>query len=105
MCSCLTCSVQLLEKTFTYDGQSALPEATFAAWQKLTEVVHACGQLQRRSQLLLNPITFALNSDKRPEVHLVSPHIHTMQKLMLPALSALLQDWTSWRNRADSRPD
>lgn len=69
MCVCL----QLLERTFTCSGSTALPEATFAAWSQLSEVLHACGQVGRRSQLLLNPITFAINSDKRCSVHQVLP--------------------------------
>lgn len=66
-------SVQLLERTFTYNGHISLPEATFVAWTKLSEVLHACEQVERRSQLLLNPMTFAISSDKRAGIHQASP--------------------------------
>ena len=60
-----------MERTFTFLGNAGLPKATFSAWQKLAGVLSACGQLHRRHQLLLNPVTHALKTDKRPAVHQV----------------------------------
>lgn len=68
----MSASVQLVERTFTFLGDSGLPKATFNAWQKLADVLSACGQMHRRYQLLLNPVTHALKTDKRHEVHEVS---------------------------------
>lgn len=70
--------VQLVEKPFTHTSSTRLPVATFAAWQKLCDAFATCGQLSKRQPLLLNPITFALKSDRRPAVHQVScPVTHT----------------------------
>jgi len=63
--------VQLVEKLFTHTSSIRLPVATFAAWQKLCDAFATCGQLSKRQPLLLNPITFALKSDRRPAVHQV----------------------------------
>ncbi len=65
------CAVQLVEKAFTFPGSTELPIATFEAWQKLCDAFSACGQLSRRHQLLLNPVTYAIKNDKRPAVHQV----------------------------------
>ena len=67
-----TSSVQLVERTFTFPDDLALPTATFDAWRKLADALSACGQLSRRQQLLLNPITHAFKSDKRHTVHQVA---------------------------------
>ncbi|KAL0042896.1 hypothetical protein WJX79_003013 [Trebouxia sp. C0005] len=61
--------LKLMEKLFTHTSSTRLPVATFAAWQKLCDAFATCGQLSKRQPLLLNPITFALKSDRRPAVH------------------------------------
>lgn len=77
-----TDALQLLERTFTFPGHAGLPKATFDAWQKLADALSGCAQLGRRHQLLLNPITHALKSDKRPAVHQVACFGRTSAELL-----------------------
>ena len=68
-------AAQLVERTFTFPGDACLPKATFDAWKKLADTFSVCGQLSRRQQLLLNPVTHAFKSDKRPSVHQVASDV------------------------------
>jgi len=82
-----------MEKLFTHTSSTRLPAATFGAWQKLCDAFATCGQLSKRQPLLLNPITFALKSDRRPAVHQVCcPVTHT------PLLTVTDYSHANWNN-------
>ncbi|KAL0020037.1 hypothetical protein WJX77_006418 [Trebouxia sp. C0004] len=85
--------LKLLEKLFTHTSSTRLPVATFAAWQKLCDAFATCGQLSKRQPLLLNPITFALKSDRRPAVHQAA--MATWKHMVAQASKASTTEFTS----------
>ena len=70
---CVDCAVQILQHTFSYSGSTALPIASFRAWQTLCDVVHKSGSLQQQHGVVLHPILQAFKVDRRSDVHKVCP--------------------------------